>query len=134
MARILPLPAHPGLFAIGKMARRRWWLSATRRAAGVVAPLPSHKARTGSAASCHMQPARTRWRQFWRVQIFVRQKMAALQPFNPSFPSARSVNVADRKSVVWGKRGAVRVDSGGRRYIKKKKEKKELEYMKHQKT
>src|SRR3546814_12056852 len=28
---------------------------------------------------------------------------------------------ADRKSVVWGKSGAVRVDLGGRRIIKKKK-------------
>src|SRR3546814_13634812 len=27
----------------------------------------------------------------------------------------------DRKSVVWGKRGSVRVDHGGRRIIKKKK-------------
>src|SRR3546814_19538087 len=45
-----------------------------------------------------------------------------------------SVTMADRKSVVWGKSVSVRVDHGGRRIFKKKKEtkssvaQKELKY------
>src|SRR3546814_11756743 len=40
-------------------------------------------------------------------------------------PLAGRRALADRKSVVWGKSVSVRVDLGGRRIIKKKKQKKD---------
>src|SRR3546814_12775466 len=35
---------------------------------------------------------------------------------------ARSLRLVDRKSVQWGRSGSVQVEIGGRRYIKKKKQ------------
>src|SRR3546814_20526743 len=38
----------------------------------------------------------------------------------PKFTGTTGIEVRDRKSVVWGKSGSVRVDLGGRRIIQKK--------------
>src|SRR3546814_14731403 len=57
----------------------------------------------------------------------VRQSLGAARFAAGDYEGAKAdfmATIADRKSVVEGKSGSVRVDLGGRRFIKKKKNKK----------
>src|SRR3546814_11090507 len=56
------------------------------------------------------------------------------EPGSPRPEADRHPAVGDRKSVVWGKSVSVRVDLGGRRSIKKKKTKQQLNTIQTQKS
>src|SRR3546814_21061534 len=80
---------------------------------------PRSRAALAGGGGCLARPRATRWvGGWWSQQGHDRRPRFVYHP-------ARADEVAppDRKSVVEGKRGAVRVDLGGGRIIKKKKKK-----------
>src|SRR3546814_11608644 len=54
------------------------------------------------------------------AEMSLRSKLAVLGLTATLAPFGAQAGERDRKSVVWGKSGSVRVESGGRRILKKK--------------